>query len=207
MRTRVKICGITRIEDADLAVNAGVDALGLVFYEKSPRFVTTDQAKQISQVIPAFVSCVALFKDADEAFIKTVLDEVAIDLIQFHGSETAAFCERFERPYIKALGMSGPECDGDYLHANIEKYHTAKALLLDSHAPGMAGGTGETFDWSTIGAMQKPIVLAGGLTPDNVQQAITTAQPYAVDVSSGVECAPGIKDQKKIARFMANVSL
>lgn len=206
MRTRVKICGITRIEDAHLAVDAGVDAIGLVFYEKSPRFVTNTQAKQISQVIPAFVSCVALFKDADEAFIQTVLDEVAIDLIQFHGSETAAFCEQFERPYIKALGMKGPECDSDYLLTNVGKYHTAKALLLDSHAPGMAGGTGETFDWSTIGTMKKPIVLAGGLTPDNVQQAITIAQPFAVDVSSGVELAPGIKDQEKVASFMDQVS-
>ena len=206
MRTRVKICGITRIEDAHLAVNAGVDAIGLVFYEKSPRFVTNIQAKQISQVIPAFVSSVALFKDADESLIQTVLDEVAIDLIQFHGSETPAFCEQFERPYIKALGMKGPECDSDYLLANVEKYHTAKALLLDSHAPGMAGGTGEIFDWSAIGAMKKPIVLAGGLTPDNVRQAIATAQPFAVDVSSGVELAPGIKDQEKVARFMEQVS-
>lgn len=207
MRTRVKICGITRIEDAHIAVNAGVDAIGLVFYEKSPRFVSNAQAKKISQIIPAFVSCVALFKDADEPMIQSVLEQVDIDLIQFHGSETAAFCEQFDRPYIKALGMKGPECDADYLLANVAKYQSAKALLLDSHAPGMAGGTGETFDWAAIASIEKPIVLAGGLTVDNVRQAIAEAQPFAVDVSSGVESAPGIKDKEVVRRFMEQISL
>lgn len=206
MRTRVKICGITRIEDAQLVVDAGVDAIGLVFYEKSPRFVTNAQAKEISRIIPAFVSCVALFKDADAQMIQSVLDEVVVDLIQFHGSETAAFCEQFNRPYIKALGMKGPECDANYLMMNAEKYHSAKALLLDSHAPGMAGGTGETFDWSAISSIEKPIVLAGGLTVDNVGQAIAEARPFAVDVSSGVESAPGFKDETMVRHFMAQVS-
>ncbi len=207
MRTRVKICGITRVEDAQLAVDAGVDAIGLVFYEKSPRFVSNAQAQEISRMIPAFVSCVALFKDADAQMIQFVLDEVAIDLIQFHGSETAAFCEQFNRPYIKALGMKGPECDASYLMMNVKKYHAAKALLLDSHAPGMAGGTGETFDWSTLTSIAKPIVLAGGLTADNVGQAIAEARPFAVDVSSGVESAPGIKDETMVRHFMAQVAL
>lgn len=205
MRTRVKICGITSAKDARIVVDAGVDAIGLVFYEKSPRFVSILQAAEISHIIPAFVSCVALFKDADEAFIRAVLQQVAIDLIQFHGSETAEFCEQFDRPYIKALGMKGTENNVDYLIASAEKYHSAKALLLDGHAPGQAGGTGETFDWSSIAKVEKPVVLAGGLNPENVKQAIEIVRPYAVDVSSGVESAPGIKDKGKVTRFMSQV--
>jgi len=188
-----------------MAVDAGVDAIGLVFYEKSPRLVTKTQAAEISQIVPAFVSRVALFKDADEEMIHSVLQQVEIDLIQFHGSETPAFCEYFGRPYIKALGMKGPECDADYLIASAEKYHTAKALLLDGHAPGEAGGTGETFDWSAIATINKPVVLAGGLTANNVRQAIESVRPFAVDVSSGVESAPGLKNKEKIAAFMQQV--
>ena len=202
MRTRVKICGITRYEDAQLVVDAGVDAVGLVFYDKSPRFVNFEVAAEISQVIPAFVSRVALFKDAEQAMIELVLERVEIDLIQFHGSETADYCEQFNRPYIKALGMKGIEHDVSFLLANVEKYQSAKALLLDGHAPGEAGGTGESFDWTSIAAVDKPIVLAGGLTPDNVKQAINLVQPFAVDVSSGVESSPGIKDKDKVAAFM-----
>jgi len=202
MRTRVKICGITRCEDAQLAVDAGVDAIGLVFYEKSPRFVCNELAAEISQTIPAFVSRVALFKDADEQMIQSVLSHVEIDLIQFHGSETASFCEQFNLPYIKALGMKGTEHDMNYLISSAEKYHSAKALLLDAHAPGEAGGTGETFDWFSINKVDKPIVLAGGLNAENVKQAIETVHPYAVDVSSGVESTPGIKDKEKISAFM-----
>jgi phosphoribosylanthranilate isomerase len=206
MRTRVKICGITRCEDAGLAVDSGADAIGLVFYSKSPRFVSNSQAAEISLSVPAFVTTVALFKDADVAFVESVLQQVEVDLLQFHGSETADFCEQFDRPYIKALGMKSPECDLNYLNANVQKYQSAKALLLDGHAPGEAGGTGETFDWSCIGSVKKPIVLAGGLTADNVKQAIETVHPYAVDVSSGVESSPGIKDKDKISAFMRNVS-
>lgn len=207
MRTRVKICGITSNEDARVVIDAGADALGLVFYEKSPRFITASQAAEISHVIPAFVSSVALFKDADEAFIRSILQHVEIDLIQFHGNEQADFCEQFDRPYIKALGMKGPENNMDYLTASAVKYHSAKALLLDGHAPGEAGGTGETFDWSSVAKIEKPVVLAGGLTPDNVKQAIKIVHPFAVDVSSGVESAPGIKDKDKVARFMHQVML
>jgi phosphoribosylanthranilate isomerase len=207
MRTRVKICGITRREDAQLVVDAGVDAVGLVFYEKSPRFVSFEVAAEISRLIPAFVSRVALFKDAELQMIESVLERVEIDLIQFHGSETADYCEQFNRPYIKALGMKGTEHDVSYLLANVEKYQSAKALLLDGHAPGEAGGSGEAFDWTSIVAVDKPIVLAGGLTPDNVKQAINLAQPFAVDVSSGVESSPGIKDKNKVAAFMKQVSV
>ena len=202
MRTRVKICGITRIEDARFAVDAGADAIGLVFYEKSPRFVSKSQAAEISQITPAFVTRVALFKDAEKPFIQSVLQQVEIDLIQFHGSEKADFCEQFKLPYIKALGMKDPACDADYLNRNVTAYATAKALLLDGHAPGEAGGTGDTFDWTSVAGIAKPIILAGGLTADNVAQAIKLVQPFAVDVSSGVESSPGIKDKEKIAAFM-----
>ena len=210
MRTRVKICGITCCEDAQLVVDAGVDAVGLVFYEKSPRFVSIELAAEISQLIPAFVSRVALFKDAGQQMIESVLEQVEIDLIQFHGSETANYCEQFNRPYIKALGMKGAEHDVSFLLANVEKYKSAKALLLDGHAPGEAGGTGESFDWASIAAVTnatagKSIVLAGGLTPDNVKQAIDLVHPFAVDVSSGVESSPGIKDKDKVAAFMRQV--
>ena len=202
MRTRVKICGITRREDAHFAVDAGADAIGLVFYKKSPRFVSNAQAAEISQIIPAFVTRVALFKDADQPFIQSVLQQVEIDLIQFHGSETADFCEQFKLPYIKALGMKDSACDAEYLESSVTAYAAAKALLLDGHAPGEAGGTGDTFDWTTVADIAKPIILAGGLTPDNVAQAIEIVRPFAVDVSSGVESAPGIKDKEKITAFM-----
>ena len=205
MRTRVKICGITRCEDAQLVVDAGVDAIGLVFYEKSPRFVSIEFAAEISQIVPAFVSRVALFKDAEQQMIESVLEQVEIDLIQFHGSETADYCEQFNRPYIKAIGMKGAEHDVSFLLVNVEKYQSAKALLLDGHAPGEAGGTGESFDWASIAAVDKPIVLAGGLTPDNVKQAIDLVHPFAVDVSSGVESSPGIKDKDKVAAFMQQI--
>ena len=205
MRTRVKICGITRCEDAQLAVDAGVDAIGLVFYEKSPRFVSNEIAAEISQLVPAFVSRVALFKDADKQAVEAVLQAVEIDLIQFHGSETPDFCQQFALPYIKAVGVKGTEHDADFLRNSAESYRSAKALLLDGHAPGEAGGTGESFDWASIARIEKPVVLAGGLTPENVAQAIALVQPFAVDVSSGVESAPGIKDKEKVAAFMKQV--
>ena len=206
MRTRVKICGITRCQDAQLAIDAGVDAIGLVFYEKSPRFVSIASAAEISQLIPAFVSRVALFKDAEQQMIESVLAQVDIDLIQFHGSESADYCEQFNRPYIKAIGMKGTEHDADFLSNNAENYRSAKAILLDGHAPGEAGGTGQSFDWASIARIDTPIVLAGGLTPANVKQAIELVHPFAVDVSSGVESAPGIKDKEKVAAFMEQVA-
>lgn len=202
MRTRVKICGITRCEDALIAVDAGADAIGLVFYEKSPRFVESALAAEISRLIPAFVSRVALFKDATQQVIESVLKNVEIDLIQFHGSESAAFCESFAMPYIKALGMKGTEHDASFLNNGEKNYGSAKALLLDGHAPGEAGGSGESFDWASVASVEKPIILAGGLSAENVKQAIAIVRPYAVDVSSGVECSPGIKDKEKIAAFM-----
>jgi phosphoribosylanthranilate isomerase len=207
MRTRVKICGITRIEDAQAVAQAGADAIGLVFYAKSPRNVEIDQAAEISQSVPPFITRVALFKDADVAFVEAVLRSVEVDLLQFHGSESSFFCERFGLPYIKAIGMKGPECDAAYLAASMEQFSSAKAMLLDGHAPGEGGGSGEVFDWSGIGNIDKPLILAGGITPDNVVQAIEIAHPFAVDVSSGVESAPGKKDREKIFRFMTQVAM
>ena len=207
MRTRVKICGITRIEDALAVAEAGADAAGLVFYAKSPRNVEIDQAAEISRSIPPFITRVALFKDADIAFVEDVLRSVEIDLLQFHGSESSSYCERFGLPYIKAIGMKGPECDRAYLAARTEEYSSAKAMLLDGHAPGKDGGSGEVFDWSGIARIDKPVIVAGGLTPENVSRAIKIAQPFAVDVSSGVENAPGKKDREKIIRFMTQVGM
>lgn len=205
MRTRVKICGITRCEDAQVAVDFGADAIGLVFYDKSPRYVSNIEAAKISLVIPAFVTRVALFKDAEKSFIESVLNSVEIDLIQFHGNENVEFCEQFNLPYIKALGMKAPTCDSDYLKKAVSNYVTAKALLLDGHAPGESGGAGETFDWTSVAKIDKPIILAGGLHAGNVSSAIKIVQPFAVDVSSGVESAPGIKDKEKITAFMNKI--
>jgi len=210
MRTRVKICGITCYEDALDAVNVGADAIGLVFYEKSPRFISNQSAAEISFHMPVFVSRVALFKDADKQTVESVLDIVDIDIIQFHGAETPDFCEQFDKPYIKALGMKGAEHDINYLISSAQKYQSAKALLLDGHAPGEAGGTGESFDWAAIStaiaAIDKPVILAGGLTVENVKQAIDTVRPFAVDVSSGVESAPGWKDKEKVTAFINQVN-
>ncbi len=209
MRTRVKICGVTRYADAMDVVNAGADAIGMVFYEKSPRFISNELAEKISYQLPAFVSRVALFKDADKNSINSVLAAVDIDIIQFHGNEPLDFCEQFDKPYIKALGMKGAEHDVDYLISSASTYHSAKALLLDGHAPGEAGGAGKAFDWQAISRamtlMDKPVILAGGLTVENVKQAIDTVHPFAVDVSSGVESSPGIKDKEKIIAFIRRV--
>ena len=201
--TRVKICGLTKVEDAQHAVAVGADAIGLVFYEKSPRNISIKDAAAISKALPAFVSSVALFKDADASFIENILEKVPVDLIQFHGAEPAEFCRQFNKPYIKAFAMHA-ESD---LSQQVESYHDAKAMLLDSHAPGEDGGSGETFDWSMIpDNLPLPMVLAGGLNSSNVAQAIQTVKPYAVDVSSGVEVTKGIKDAALMTAFMNEVN-
>lgn len=200
--TRVKICGITRVEDALHAAAEGVDAIGLVFYKKSPRFVTLEQAAVISKKLPAFVTAVALFKDAEEEEVRQVLAEVPIDLLQFHGSESAEFCRQFGKPYIKALGMAGESS----VPKQVEEYHDARGLLLDGHAPGADGGTGKSFEWNMIpDDLGYPLILAGGLDVSNVAEAIRIVRPYAVDVSSGVESKKGIKDAAKVTAFMNNV--
>lgn len=203
MRTRVKICGITRVEDALEAINQGADAIGLVFYAKSPRNVSATQAAEIVSSIPAFVTVVGLFVDAEPAFIQEVLSVVNLDLLQFHGDETPSACRQYSRPYMKAIRVKS----GTNLVQYAADYADAKAILLDAFAEGVPGGTGLVFDWSLIPQnLPLPIVLAGGLNAENVGLAIEQVRPYAVDVSGGVEASKGIKDVAKIAAFMRGVS-
>ena len=202
LRTRVKICGITRTEDALEAAQLGVDALGFVFFAKSPRNIEPAAAQSIISALPGFVTSVALFLDASESRVRQVLAEVDIDLLQFHGSESAEFCASFGKPYIKALGIKG---EGD-IAALLEQYASARSILLDSHAPGAAGGTGEVISWGAIPAqLRSQIILAGGLTPQNIALAIQDVRPYGVDLSSGVESAPGEKDSDLMAQLMSEV--
>ncbi|MDX1297650.1 MAG: phosphoribosylanthranilate isomerase [Pseudomonas sp.] len=199
---RSKICGITRIEDALAAVEAGADAIGLVFYAKSPRAVTVQQARAIIAALPPFVTTVGLFVDASRCELGEILDAVPLDLLQFHGDEAPAACEGYHRPYIKALRVK----PGDDIAAHVALYQNASGVLLDTYVPGIPGGTGEAFDWSLVPeGLNKPIILAGGLTAENVAQAIARVRPYAVDVSGGVEMAKGIKDPAKVHAFMQAV--
>ena len=198
-RTRVKICGITRIEDALAAVNAGADAIGLVFYAPSPRCVTIAQAQQIVAALPPFVSVVALFVNATIAEIETILAQVRIDIVQFHGDETPAQCQQINLPYYKAIRV---KAESNLLQYALE-FESAKALLLDTYTEAAFGGTGHVFDWNLIPKnMTKPVILAGGLVPENVALAIRQVRPYAVDVSGGVEQSKGVKDTAKITAFM-----
>ena len=202
MRTRVKICGITRIEDALDAVRLGAHAIGLVFYPPSPRAVSVEQARAVAASLPPFVTVVGLFVDASRETVRDVLDSVRIDLLQFHGEESPADCEGHGRPYIKAVRMRE---DTD-LNALAKQYASASGLLLDTYRRGVPGGTGESFDWCLVPRESEfPIVLAGGLTAENVAAAVRQVRPYAVDVSGGVERDKGIKDPDKIARFIEEV--
>ncbi|KPK52114.1 MAG: N-(5'-phosphoribosyl)anthranilate isomerase [Thiotrichales bacterium SG8_50] len=203
MRIRAKICGITREQDALAAAENGADAIGLVFYEPSPRHISIKAAVSIASVVPPFVTRVGLFVDADVASIDSVLATGSIDLLQFHGNETPEDCQRYGLPYIKAVTMR----EGVNLPEIAERYAAAVGLLVDAYVPGLEGGSGQTFDWTRIPAnLGKPIILAGGLTPDNVAEAIRQVHPYAVDVSSGVESSKGIKDAARIAAFMREVN-
>lgn len=202
MRTRVKICGITRAEDAKAAVAHGCDAIGLVFYEPSPRYLTLDAAAAIAAQLPPFVNAVGLFVDATPAYVREVLARVHLDLLQFHGDESPEYCRQFGVPYLKAVRVR-PETN---LLQYAAAYADAKALLLDAYMPGTPGGTGTTFDWALIPQdFPLPVILAGGLDADNVSEAIQQSRPYAVDVSGGVERQKGIKDAEKIAAFMRGV--
>lgn len=199
---RSKICGITRIEDALAAVEAGADAIGLVFYAKSPRAVTVQQARTIIAALPPFVTTVGLFVDASRCELGEILDAVPLDLLQFHGDESPAACDGYHRPYIKALRVK----PGDDIAAQVALYKNASGVLLDTYVPGIPGGTGEAFDWSLVPVgLSKPVILAGGLTADNVAGAINRVRPYAVDVSGGVEVAKGIKDAEMIRAFIQAV--
>jgi phosphoribosylanthranilate isomerase len=203
-RTRIKFCGLTSVADAQAAVALGVDAIGLVLTRKSARFAGIDVARDIRKSLPLFVCAVALFMDDEPAWISQALAQISPDLLQFHGSESAADCDRYARPYLKAIAMGGgPSTDAAEIAA---AYPRATGFLLDGHAAGHPGGTGEVFDWSQVPAsIGRPIVLAGGLTCDNVGPAIRTARPYAVDVSSGIESSPGVKDAQKMRRFVEEV--
>ncbi len=203
MRTRVKICGFTRIEDAVYAAHNGVDAIGLVFYPPSPRHVEIEQAIRIVNALPAFTSVVALFVDEQEAKIREVLAQVPIDCIQFHGDETAEACRIYGKRYIKAISMR----EGIDIPALAHYYHDAAGLLLDAFHPDAKGGTGSQFNWSLIpNQLDLPIILAGGLDETNAKLAVQTVRPYALDVSSGVETKKGIKDSLKMAAFIKQVN-
>ena len=202
LRTRVKICGITRVEDALAAVACGCDAIGLVFYDKSPRNVSLAQAASILAALPAFISAVGLFVDASADQVNTTLTTVRLDLLQFHGEESADYCRQFHMPYMKAIRVR----PGTNLIQCATDYADAKALLVEAYSEGAAGGTGQIFDWSLIPAnLTIPVVLAGGLNAGNVGDAIRRVRPYAVDVSGGVEREKGMKDADRIAAFMRGV--
>ncbi|MBI3044283.1 MAG: phosphoribosylanthranilate isomerase [Betaproteobacteria bacterium] len=202
MATAVKICGITRVEDALAAARAGAHAIGLVFYARSPRCVTPGRAAEIIRALPPFITTVGLFVDAPAEAVRATLAEARVELLQFHGAETPEFCRKFDRPYLKAVRMR-PGVD---LLQYARDYHDAKALLLDNYVEGLHGGSGAAFDWSLIPrGLPLPIILSGGLTPENVMDAVRRVRPSAVDVSSGVESTKGVKDAARIAAFIKGV--
>jgi phosphoribosylanthranilate isomerase len=201
-RTRVKVCGICTADDAVAAVSAGADAIGMVFYPKSPRHISVSTAKYITSSLPPFVSAVGLFVNSSFQDVSDVLAEVQLTLLQFHGDEDESFCNSFKLPYIKALRVKA----GSDLRQECRQYQSARGILLDSYKKGLPGGTGETFDWDVIpDDLPLPVILAGGLDGNNVEQAISTVKPWAVDVSSGVEESPGKKDPLKIVQFIKAV--
>jgi phosphoribosylanthranilate isomerase len=202
MTTSVKICGVTRIEDALAAARLGAHAIGFVFYPRSPRNVAAEHAAKIINTLPPFLTSVGLFVNAETQFVERTLDIVPLDLLQFHGEETPEYCSRFRRPYIKALRV---RAGMDLLQYAIQ-FKGSRGLLLDAFVEGTHGGTGASFDWNLIPAgLPLPVILSGGLNAGNVAGAIRRVRPYAVDVSSGVESAPGIKDMKKMSDFFQGV--
>jgi phosphoribosylanthranilate isomerase len=201
-RTRIKICGIREALHGVVAADAGADAIGLVFYRDSPRFVTPGAAANVVAMLPPFVTSVGLFVDADEAKIHDTLKTVRLDCLQFHGNETPDFCASFGLPFIKAVRME----EGTNLLEWAGRFSSARALIVDAHVPGIPGGTGQTFDWSAIPRdLPIPVILSGGLDAENVGRAVRAVGPWAVDVSSGVEATRGTKDPKKIAEFIRSV--
>ena len=202
MSVRVKVCGITRREDAEAAVQCGADAIGFVFWPHSARYIDADSARRIVEVIPPFVCSVGVYVDPDAAWVEQTARAAKLNLLQFHGDESPEFCNQFSQPYIKAIRVK-PDTD---LLQYAARYRTAKGLLLDTYAANMPGGTGHVFDWRLIPQqLPLPLILSGGLNPDNVASAIKQTKPWAVDVSSGVEASKGIKDKKKIIAFMQGV--
>ncbi len=204
-RTRVKICGLRRAADIACAVNAGVDSIGLVFCARSPRHLEPDAAAKLMREVPAFVSVVALFLDPEPQLVDEVIEKVQPELLQFHGLESAEFCEGFAHRYLKAVAMGGA---GRSAAEQIDAHPRACGFVFDSHAPGQIGGTGSAFDWSAaVQGRRDRMVLAGGLNPENVGRAIKQLRPWAVDVSSGVESSPGIKSHVRIENFVRAVGL
>lgn len=205
-RTRVKICGITRECDVEAVCESGADAIGFVFYEKSPRAIALEQAKKLAQKVSPFVTRVGLFVNANEKQILATLEKVNLDVLQFHGDEPEQDCIKFHKPYIKAIRMA-PGLD---LLTEMNNYPSASGFLLDSYKKDVPGGTGQVFNWQSIPknigqTIAQPIILAGGLNPSNVSEAIITVRPYAVDVSGGVESEQGIKDKTLIQRLINEV--
>lgn len=201
-RTQVKICGLTSAADAVAACNAGVDALGLVFYPPSSRNISVQQAASIIAALPPFVTVTALFLNAEKTLIEKVLQQLPLNMLQFHGTESAAFCESFERPYIKSIAMKSISD----VHSYARQYTRARGFLLDSNLAGAAGGSGETFNWDKVPTdLTAPVILAGGLDVNNVAGAVKQVRPASVDVSSGVESAKGIKDHAMMREFIQNV--
>jgi len=202
MGTRVKICGITRVEDGLAAARLGAHAIGLVFYAGSPRAVTIERAREIIDALPPFVTPVGLFVNAEAVAVSSTLKKVPLQLLQFHGDDTPEFCSSFCMPYLRAVRVR----PGTDLLQYARDFHAAKALLLDAFVEGVQGGTGAVFDWSLIpGELPLPVVLSGGLNDGNVTEAVRRVRPWAVDVSSGVESAKGIKDVQKMEAFMNGV--
>ena len=202
MRTRIKVCGFTREDQLAQAAQLGVDAVGLVFYPPSPRNVSIEQAQVLCRAVPPFVTTVGLFVDAPAEQVREVLRQVSLTLLQFHGDETPAYCQQFGLPYIKAVRVK-PGLD---LLQYATDFASARGLLLDAYVAGVPGGTGERFDWKLIPAnLPLPVVLSGGLDPENVTEAINNVRPWAVDVSSGVEQGKGNKDLAKMAAFIDGV--
>lgn len=200
--TRIKCCGMTRIEDALLAARLGADAIGVVLTARSKRRVTLEQAQAIVRALPPFVSSVVLLMDDDASFVLEAIDAIQPDLLQFHGAETDDWCAQFGRRYLKAIAMG----EGAAALPSLCRYPGATGLLLDGHGLGEAGGSGKAFDWSLMPReLTQPLILAGGLTPANVAEAIRIARPWGVDVASGIESSPGIKDAQKLADFIAAV--
>lgn len=205
-RTRIKICGVTRAEDALAAARSGADAIGLVFFPASPRAVSAGRAQEICAALPPFISTVALFVNAAPQMVADTLKTVRPSLIQFHGDEDEAYCAQFGMPYLKAIRVGSAMTPGDLLECEA-KFRSARGLLLDTHSPNVYGGSGETFNWELIPqTMRNRIVLSGGLSPVNIKSAIERIRPWAVDVSSGVETVEkGIKDHRRIAQFIEAV--
>lgn len=203
MRVRAKICGITSPEDALLAASAGADAIGLVFYRPSPRYVTIQQAREICEVVPPFVTIVGLFVDHLRTEISEICENIPLGLLQFHGDESESDCQGYGIPYIKAVRVRGR----DTVVNAAGQFPSAKGLLVDTYVTGTPGGTGKTFDWTLLPERcEKPLILAGGLSPENVREAVSSVRPYGVDVSGGVEKAKGVKDPDKVINFIREVA-